>query len=139
MLPAWTRGAALPGGDFAIDDKDALVAALMGKYPHVSRRLMERLFHSYGTLTAKVLGDTQSKNDLGHYFGAGLYQREVEYLMANEWAMTTQDILWRRTKLGLGMSEVEIADLRSWLKDNPSIGQDRADNLGQTNSSGFFS
>lgn len=139
MLPAWTRGAALPGGDFAIDDEDALIAGLMEKYPHVSRRLMERLFHSYGTLTAKLLGDTQGKNDLGHYFGAGLYQREVEYLIANEWAMTAQDILWRRSKLGLCMSDVEIADLRSWLKDNPSAGQDRGNNLRKANQSGFFS
>ena len=61
-----------------------------------------------------VLGDT----DLGIHFGAGLYQREVEYLIRSEWAMTADDILWRRTKLGLRLSKDEADRLEDWLKEN---------------------
>ena len=58
----------------------------------------------------------------GRHFGAGLYQSEVEYLVRNEWARTAEDILWRRTKLGLRMNDQETADLSSWLKENVADG-----------------
>jgi glycerol-3-phosphate dehydrogenase len=121
MKPAWTRGAALPGGDFAIDGLDALVAQLTEGYSQLPAALVRRLVHSYGTLCSKVLDDVETEDDLGRHFGAGLYQREVEYLIENEWALSAQDILWRRSKLGLRMNDQEIADLASWLKDNSSV------------------
>ena len=119
MPPPWTEGAALPGGNFPIDGADALKAGLAAQYPQISPELIDRLFHSYGTLSSKVLDGAKTENDLGVHFGAGLYQREVEFLVKNEWARTAEDILWRRTKLGLRLSEQEVLGLSSWLKDNP--------------------
>lgn len=119
MQPPWTKGAALPGGDFSIDGGDALVADLAARYPAISITLIKRFAVTYGTRSSMVLGQAETPADLGRDFGAGLYQREVEYLLENEWARTAQDILWRRTKLGLRMSDEEISGLSSWLKDNP--------------------
>lgn len=119
MRPPWTAGAALPGGDFPVDGGDALVAGLATRYPAISMTLIKRLAATYGTLTPKVLGRAETETDLGRCFGAGLYQREVEYLVRVEWARTVEDILWRRTKLGLSMSDQDAAGLSSWLKDHP--------------------
>ncbi len=120
MRPPWTDSAALPGGDFPVDGGAALVADLTAQYGHLSPALLGRLADTYGTLSAKVLGGAETEIDLGRSFGAGLYQREVDYLVRNEWARTAEDILWRRTKLGLRMSGQEITGLSSWLKDNPA-------------------
>ncbi len=122
VRPPWTEGAALPGGDFPIDGGAALVADLTDRYPQIPSSFLGRLAHTYGTLAAKVLGQAETENDLGRHFGAGLYQREVDYLIRAEWARTAEDILWRRTKLGLRMSDEEIAGLSAWLKDNPAGG-----------------
>jgi glycerol-3-phosphate dehydrogenase len=118
MGTTWTRGATLPGGDFPVEGMTALVGRLKGEYPKIPFTLLHRLAHAYGTLSSEVLGDAKDEAGLGQHFGAGLYQCEVEYLMKNEWAQSVEDILWRRTKLGLSMSDQKSADLSTWLKDN---------------------
>jgi glycerol-3-phosphate dehydrogenase len=120
MTPAWTRGAALPGGDFPVDGMAALLKGLTAKYPNLPVPLLRRLAQTYGTVTAKVLGEAETESDLGRHFGGGLHQREVEYLIEAEWARSAEDILWRRTKLGLRLSDQEVAGLASWLKEAPS-------------------
>jgi glycerol-3-phosphate dehydrogenase len=123
MRAPWTEGAALPGGDFPIDGGAALLAGLAARYPQLPTALLERLARTYGTLSATVLGNAETENELGQHFGGGLCKREVEYLINTEWALTAEDILWRRTKLGLRMSEQDILGLSSWLKDHPSEGK----------------
>lgn len=110
----WTRGAALPGGDFGIDGFEELVAVLARDYPQADAALILRFARTYGTCARDIL----AVEDPGVHFGAGLYQREVEYLVRTEWAMTADDILWRRTKLGLRLTTGEAGHLEQWLTDN---------------------
>ena len=79
----------------------ALSAELVRKYPFLPTAHANRLAHAYGTRAAKLLGSAKSMADLGQAFGATLTESEVRYLMANEWAATAEDIVWRRSKLGL--------------------------------------
>jgi len=123
MEKAWTAGAALPGGDFPVDGRAALAAQLARQYPEIPTALLNRYARTYGTLSAVILGQSTIVGDLGYHFGAGLYRREVDYLFHNEWAVSAEDIVWRRTKLGLTMSFEEIADLSSWLKDISAEGK----------------
>ncbi len=111
---AWTEhGDPLPGGDFA--DAERLVAAWSQRWPWLPVALAHRWLRHYGTCTAILLGDVAGMDDLGQHFGAQLYQREVDYLVRHEWARTSEDILWRRTKLGLRMSEDESRRLQDYL------------------------
>lgn len=112
---AWTAGAPLPGGDFPVDGVDALTARLRSAYPFLSARWATRLIKAYGTDAFAVLGDAQSEHDLGEAFGADLTEREVLWLMENEFAVTAEDVLWRRSKLGLRLSEGEIVRLKEWM------------------------
>ncbi|HRK23791.1 MAG TPA: glycerol-3-phosphate dehydrogenase [Beijerinckiaceae bacterium] len=107
----WTGTAPLPGGDFAHDGYQHQVAALRRAYGFLPSALAQRLVRAYGTRASGLLGDSRSLADLGKHYGAGLYEKEVAYLMQHEWAKTTEDIIWRRTKLGLVLSSDEIAQL----------------------------
>ncbi|MDO7843509.1 glycerol-3-phosphate dehydrogenase [Sphingomonas immobilis] len=100
---AWTAAAALPGGDIAGGDFDAFVTGLERTYPKLPAALLRRLARAYGTRVTTLLGpDTATTPaDLGEDFGGGLFSAEVEYLVATEWAKTADDILFRRSKLGL--------------------------------------
>ena len=113
--PAWTARATLPGGDFPVDDVEATITALAQKFPKVNRALISRLVRHYGTRTAAILGVARDEADLGRSFGAGLTQAEVHYLIEQEWARSAADIVWRRSKLGLRMSEAEIATLDDYV------------------------
>ena len=97
---AWTSGTPLPGGD--IDgDLDALNARLAVEYPELPAPLLHTLARRHGTWAYRVLGDARKTADLGAHFGASLYAREVDYMLAHEWALSAEDILYRRTKTGL--------------------------------------
>jgi glycerol-3-phosphate dehydrogenase len=111
----WTAKAALPGGDIDVSAIPALTAELVRHYPFLNAAHANRLAHAYGTRAAKWLGTAKSPADLGQSFGATLTEREVRYLMASEWALTAEDIVWRRSKLGLRMSPAEIAALDDWI------------------------
>lgn len=112
---AWTSGAALPGGDFPIDGVPAQITELRRAYPFLAPDTARRLFRSYGTVAFTMLAGARSVGDLGIDFGAGLSEREVRHLLAREWAVTTEDILWRRSKLGLHMSAGQSQALADWL------------------------
>jgi glycerol-3-phosphate dehydrogenase len=114
----WTGKAALPGGDLDVSALPALSAELRRNYPFLSQEHASRLAHAYGTRATKLLGSARSSADLGECFGATLTAAEVIYLMAWEWAVTAEDIVWRRSKLGLRLSTDQIAALDRWIAAN---------------------
>jgi glycerol-3-phosphate dehydrogenase len=111
----WTAKSPLPGGDMDVSAVAALAAELQRNYPFLTSAHANRLAHAYGTRATKVLGGAKSMADLGQSFGATLTASEVSYLMASEWALTSEDIVWRRSKLGLRMSSAEISALDDWM------------------------
>ncbi|WP_269931703.1 glycerol-3-phosphate dehydrogenase [Aminobacter sp. HY435] len=111
----WTAAAALPGGEFPATAFDAEVAKLKSAYPFLEMKLARRLTRLYGTRAKTLLGLAKSEADLGRNFGADLFEVEVRYLVANEWAMTSEDILWRRTKRGLKLDAEQAAALDEFL------------------------
>lgn len=115
--PSWTGKAALPGGGDGIDGTAAAKAALAAHYPWLAAVEVERIYHIYGTLAEDWLGGARARAELGRDFGHGLSQAEVDYLVQREWAQTADDILWRRTKLGLRFTAAEAADLDHYLTE----------------------
>jgi glycerol-3-phosphate dehydrogenase len=111
----WTAKSPLPGGDMEVSAVAALTAELMRGYPFLTPAHASRLAHAYGTRAGKLLGDAKSMADLGQSFGASLTESEVRYLMSNEWARSAEDIVWRRSKLGLRLSTAEIASIDDWI------------------------
>ncbi|WP_086734571.1 glycerol-3-phosphate dehydrogenase [Erythrobacter colymbi] len=125
FLPAlkggdWTGGAALPGGDFGVNEAPAKVAELAQRYPFLPQGLGHRLIRLYGTRALAILGDAASLADLGEEFGHGLTAAEVDYLVEHEWAREPDDILWRRTKLGLHFTPEQTARLAAYLAERIS-------------------
>ena len=112
----WTETAMLPGGDLINADFDLFVSDMRNRYPDLDEALLVRLCHGYGTRITLVLGDGETVPKLGQHFGAGLYELEAKYLINHEWATSAEDILWRRTKLGLHMSDAEIAAFTDWFE-----------------------
>lgn len=113
--PHWTSLEALPGGDFAVQGLGALAAALSARYPFLEAAEAQRVTAAYGTLAPIWLGKARSRDDLGQDFGGGLSAAEVDYCMTREWARTVDDMLWRRTKLGLRVGETGRADLHDYM------------------------
>lgn len=109
----WTAGADLPGGDIPDDDFETFVAAQTARYATIPPETVRRLCRAYGTRIAEVL----SGGKVGPEIGDGLYEAEVLYLIKKEWAHTADDILWRRSKLGLHVSGATDAALRGYLND----------------------
>ncbi len=108
--PGWTRSAALPGGDFAIDGLEPLKAELARDFAFLAADDVDRIARAYGTRARAWLAREQGRD-----FGGGLRQAEVDYLVAEEWAVSAEDVLWRRTKLGLRLSKAEVAGLKEYL------------------------
>ncbi|MBB5752689.1 glycerol-3-phosphate dehydrogenase [Prosthecomicrobium pneumaticum] len=115
--PAWTATAPLPGGDFAHDGFAAEVAKLEAAYPFLAPAHAARLVRLYGTQAHALLGDARGTADLGRLFGLDLYEKEIHWLMAKEWARRAEDVLWRRTKRGLRLSRQEAAALDEFMLD----------------------
>ncbi len=113
---SWTAGAPLPGGDFPVDGFEALVARLKGDFPFLDLVHVRRLARLYGTRARVLLGLARSHADLGRHFGSELYEAEIRYLIEYEWAMTAEDVLWRRTKRGLRVSREQAAELDAFMK-----------------------
>ncbi|WP_068085939.1 glycerol-3-phosphate dehydrogenase [Novosphingobium rosa] len=111
----WTAGATLPGGDLPDGDFEAFVASLVARYPQLAPALLHRLARAYGTCVFKLLGTARTPEDLGADLGGGLHTREVDYLVAAEWACTAQDILYRRSKLGLHVPQGTAQALEAYL------------------------
>ncbi|MFZ3580549.1 glycerol-3-phosphate dehydrogenase [Loktanella sp. DJP18] len=111
----WTAGVALPGGDFPVGDVSRLIDDLARAYPFLSPAWARRLIRAYGTEAAAMLGQAGSAADLGPDFGATLTAREVRWLMDREFAQTAEDVVWRRNKLGLRLTQGQIAALDGWM------------------------
>jgi len=105
--PAWTATVALPGGEFPCTDIDAEIRRLQERYGFLPAGLADRLIRSYGLRAYRLLGDARRLSDLGEPLAPGLHAAELSYLFDHEWARTAQDVLWRRTKIGLGASAAE--------------------------------
>jgi glycerol-3-phosphate dehydrogenase len=112
----WTGKAPLPGGDFAIGEVSAQAARLKESLAFLSDDEALRLVQAYGTRARRALGDARSADALGRQFGAGLSEAEVCYLMDNEWAQSAEDVLWRRSKLGLRFGAAQAAELEAWMR-----------------------
>ena len=115
LKPAWTAGAALPGGAMEDADFGRFCSGLAGSYPGLDPAWLRRLARRHGTLCRDVLGDARVPADLGRHFGAGLYAREVDRLRRAEWAEAADDVLWRRTKEGLHLTPAERADVAAHM------------------------
>jgi glycerol-3-phosphate dehydrogenase len=116
--PPWTARSHLPGGEFPHDGFDALVAATRRSRPFLDDAHVRRLVHAYGTRLERVLGPARSREELGPFLGADLSAAEVRYLMQWEWAESADDVLWRRTKLGLRLSPAEREALARFMADS---------------------
>ena len=120
---AWTADADLPGGDIPGDDFEAFVARLAATHPALPQPLLRRLARAYGTRAAAVLGTAQTVAELGTDFGGGLTQAEVDYLIDQEWACAAEDILYRRSKLGLHVPPGTSDALERYLAGQSPAGQ----------------
>lgn len=119
-LPAmgapWTRGVALPGGGVRLAEVGAQIAALQADYPFLTGQWARRLWRAYGTEAREILGTAQSPADLGRDFGATLFEAELRWMMEKEWARSAEDVLWRRSKLGLRLSPDEQAAVAAFIE-----------------------
>lgn len=125
QAPAWTATACLPGGDLcgnlpsrrSVTEFASHVAALREHYAWLPPALIDRYAHTYGTRLHALLAGRNSIDDMGEEVAPGLYQAEIQYLVQNEWARTAEDILWRRTRLGLSLGQAYTDRLDAWLQD----------------------
>jgi glycerol-3-phosphate dehydrogenase len=120
----WTAKLPLPGGDFAPKEIGSRVAQAQATWPFLTPYNAARLVHAYGTRLDRVLGSARTLDDLGPRFGADLTAAEVRYQMQHEWAMTADDVLWRRTKLGLRVSVEQREALARFMAE--TIGRNTA-------------
>ena len=111
----WTAHSALPGGDFVYDGLDTLLERTQRIWRFLPTDHARRLVRAYGTRVDRVLGQAKGLDDLGMRFGADLTAAEVRYLMTAEWAQTADDVLWRRSKLGLRFSPPQTALLEGFM------------------------
>lgn len=113
----WTETAALPGGEIPDADFAGFETQMATRYEWLERRMLHRLLRAYGSEIGHVIGSAKSLADLGRHYGGGLYQAEVDYLIATEFATSAQDVLWRRSKLGLHLSDEACAALEDWFSE----------------------
>ena len=114
----WTAGVALPGGDFPVDGVPGLIDGLRGDYPFLTERWARRLIRAYGTDARRILGEAKAAGDLGRDFGEGLSEAELRWLRDREFARTGEDVLWRRSKLGLHLTDAQAAEVTAWMAEH---------------------
>lgn len=112
----WTAGAALPGGDFPVDQVPVLVNTIKKDFPFLTDSWAKRLIRAYGTEAAEILGDAKAASDLGEDFGETIYARELDWAVAKEWVKTADDFLWRRSKLGLRTSREQNLRISAYIQ-----------------------
>src|SRR5690606_8151095 len=117
----WTARVPLPGGDFPYNGVEAQVAVARRIWPFLEKEHAERLVRAYGTRVGDVLGKADSYEALGTRFGADLTEVEVRYLMTKEFAADADDVLWRRSKLGLRFTDIERAALQRFMSPLPAL------------------
>ncbi|MBV8889479.1 MAG: glycerol-3-phosphate dehydrogenase [Alphaproteobacteria bacterium] len=118
--PAWTAGSVLPGGEGAPARRSG--EALRRDYPFLDAFTAARLARGYGADAWQILGKAGRVDGLGDDFGQGLTRREVDWLVTREWARTADDVLWRRSKLGLRLSAAQAGELQAYLDRSPAAG-----------------
>lgn len=118
--PAWTALSPLPGGHLLGHSFEEYCRLVTSHYPWLAPTTLARFVRQYGSRLHTLLQHCHSISDLGQHFGHDLYEGEVRYLMQHEWAQTSEDILWRRTRLGLYLSAQEQMELQKWLLDQTS-------------------
>jgi glycerol-3-phosphate dehydrogenase len=112
----WTAAAHLPGGDLPEGSFAVFLRTLERRYPWLPQRLRLRYAHAYGTRIERVLDGARSLAELGPELLPQLHEREVAYLCREEFARSTEDILWRRSKLGLHLPDADLGPLERWLE-----------------------
>lgn len=112
---SWTANEPLPGGDIDPARFDTFYADCMARFGWFGPEGVHRLARSYGTRIALVLGDAQRLDELGAHMGGDLYEAELEYLVREEFAQTAEDVLWRRSKLGLHLDLAAQASVADWF------------------------
>jgi glycerol-3-phosphate dehydrogenase len=117
MKAPWTKTEPLPGGDIVQGDLAAYERELNARYASLDPRLLGSLARRHGTRSSRVLGNAKAAADLGRHFGDTLFAAEIDYLIAQEWATSAEDILWRRTKCGLHMTAGEREAVSHYLRD----------------------
>ena len=122
----WTAGVTLSGGDFKVSEKPDLVARLRRDYGFLGAFWAERMIRAYGTDAWKILGKAQSVADLGQDFGATLTETELRWMITQEFARRAEDVVWRRSKLGLRMTEKQIKSVDDWMVKADTSGETRA-------------
>ena len=115
MTKAWTASTPLPGGDFSSPNE--LLAKLEESHSFIPCNTLYRYVKSYGTLVTTLLADVTKLEDMGQDLGHGLFEKEVRYLVEHEWARTADDILRRRTKLGLRFNQEEVDRLEATVQN----------------------
>jgi glycerol-3-phosphate dehydrogenase len=118
---SWTHGKALPGGNIENGHFDALLSQVRSQFGFLPDSLSLRVARAYGTRVFRWLSAAKQLSDLGTNFGGGLTQAEIEYLVAHEWAVTADDILWRRTKCGLHMNDAQRASVGRYLESRGAV------------------
>jgi len=126
--PAWTRNAMLPGGDLSATigppqrpdlDFARFVDAKSAELPWLPSPLLKRYARLYGSRIDRIIGEARRLDDLGAVIAPGLHEAELGYLMREEWAHDAADVVWRRTKLGLRLSAVDLLRIDDWMRANP--------------------
>jgi glycerol-3-phosphate dehydrogenase len=117
MDAAWTARVPLPGGDFPLAEVETRTSALRADYPFLTPKQAQRLFRAYGTEAWDILGRAKVRSDLGQDFGAGLSEAELRWMITHEFARTADDVLWRRSKLGLVMTPLQTAEVDRFLRE----------------------
>jgi len=125
--PPWTVSAHLPGGDLSAwigapgrpdQDFERFVQAVLQRHGWLPPALARRLARAYGSRIDRVLGEAVSLSDLGEEIAPGLYEAELRHLVADEWARSAEDVLWRRSKLGLHLAPGAAAGVERWLQQH---------------------
>ncbi len=111
----WTKDKSLPGGDIPNADFEAYVLRIRAQYTWLNSEVLRRMLRAYGSRIDLVLGDATSVEDLGQHFGEGLYAKELDYLVEHEFVTRVEDVLWRRSKLGLRINEAQQLELQKWF------------------------
>ena len=113
MREAWTKDASLPGGDMA--DFEAFLKRAGERHSWVPPKLLRRLCRAYGTRIDRVIGTADGMDRLGEHFGGDLYEAELRYLAREEFAQSAEDVLWRRSKLGLHLPDAAASRIDAWF------------------------
>jgi glycerol-3-phosphate dehydrogenase len=113
--PNWTATSKLPGGEFPSQGFDGIVTDMIGRWPFLAPAHARRLARAYGLRCESFLGDAQSPTDLGGFITGDLTQAELRYMVEREWARTAEDVLWRRSKLGLTASAEDASAITRFM------------------------